>query len=190
MREKELNDWKPYLEFPQYGANKNGDICSFNFGKTGKTKKMKLYTDKDGYKYVILKNQGKRHKRFVHRIVLSCFVENEFNKPQVNHINGIRSDNRLENLEWVTAKENCIHSWKNGRKMSKKAIENSRINFSGEKNPKSKINYEIVTEIREDRKNGLLLKEISPKYGLSVAQCSAICLNKFWNNPELLEQEG
>ena len=188
-KRKDNGKWAQCLEFPRYGVNKNGDVCSFDYNHTGKTKEIRQNTDKDGYKYVRLTVDGKKYKKFVHRLVLSAFIPNPLNKPQVNHKNGIRNDNRLENLEWVTAQENCLHAYRcNGRKTSSNMVEFCKKRFCGENNPKSKLSFKQVSEMRKTRPN-MSLKELSGKYNISIAQCSAICNYKSWDNPELLEVE-
>ena len=66
------------------------------------------------YCYVSVIKDGKRYILKAHRLVAIAFIENKNNKPSVNHINGIRNDNRVENLEWCTHKENMIHAANNG----------------------------------------------------------------------------
>ena len=83
-----------------------------NFGRIKNEKRIiPQYLDKDGYCLIHL-SFGKKTKLFrVHRLIAKSFIDNEYNKKQVNHKNSNPSDNRIENLEWVSASENNCHKF-------------------------------------------------------------------------------
>ena len=82
---------------------------------------MAITINNDGYHCVSLMNANHvRRTERVHRLVALAFIDNPENKPEVNHINCIRGDNRVENLEWVTRKENNAYTSQCGNKSSKK----------------------------------------------------------------------
>jgi hypothetical protein len=83
----------------------------------------KGYLSKSGYWRVLLRKPNNQKKMMsVHRLVAIEFIPNPENKPCINHINGISSDNTLSNLEWCTYKENTIHAHKTGLCKSRKGI--------------------------------------------------------------------
>lgn len=81
-----------------------------------KGRKLKPATDKDGYLRITLTNNGKRKSYCVHRLVARAYLKDYNEKLQVNHKNGIKTDNRVENLEMVTLQENIQHSIETGLK--------------------------------------------------------------------------
>ena len=87
---------------------------------------MKPSINHKGYEVIDLRKNGKRECGFVHRLVGKAFIENPNNKKQINHKNGIKTDNDVRNLEWVTNQENMIHAYKNGLKDNKKASESRK----------------------------------------------------------------
>lgn len=95
--------------FPNYFITNNGKVYS---KKNDKYLKPILYTR--GYYMVHLCNNGAIKRHLLHRLIAKYFIPNPENKPQVNHINGIKTDNRVVNLEWCTSSENNKHAHKMG----------------------------------------------------------------------------
>ena len=99
--------WKPIKDFEGYYEVSNiGRVRSLNYKRTGKEKILTNIEDYKGYLEVVLTKNGKRKQFKVHRLVAEAFIPNPENKPCIDHINTIKSDNRVENLRWVTYKEN------------------------------------------------------------------------------------
>jgi len=81
---------------------------------TYKGKLVPFWITKKGYCRCTLNIDGKKRNHLVHQLVANAFIENPNNKKQVNHINCIKTDNNIKNLEWVTNYENYLHSVENG----------------------------------------------------------------------------
>lgn len=96
----------------KYSCDENGQVYS-SWGKGRKLKQILIWT---GYLRVILNNKDRYKYFYVHRLVYETFFGTIPKGKQVNHINGIKSDNRLKNLELVTPKENTLHALKNNLK--------------------------------------------------------------------------
>lgn len=106
--------WKPIKDYEKfYEVSNLGNIKSLKSSK----KIMKKFEDNLGYLCINLQtNQHKKKKHRVHRLVAQAFIPNINNFPQVNHKDGNKQNNCVDNLEWCTAKYNIIHAYKNGLK--------------------------------------------------------------------------
>lgn len=90
----------------KYQVSNLGRVKSLNYNKTGKEGMLRAGVTTDGYLQVVLYKDRKKKHHATHRLVAQTFIPNPDNKPCVDHINTIRTDNRVDNLCWVTCKEN------------------------------------------------------------------------------------
>ena len=104
--------WKDVVGYEGlYRISNKGTVC-----RIYKNGKVNFMTPRilNGYWRVKLCNGNTQKEYFLHRLIAQAFIPNPENKPEINHINGIKTDNRIENLEWVTRSENAIHATKTG----------------------------------------------------------------------------
>ena len=116
-----------------FGANYDIDVEG-NLINLKTNKRIGFRKDKDGYFVCNIRINGKRVTRFQHRMLAIKYLPNPEKKEQVNHINGIKDDNAIQNLEWVTRSENMLHSI---HKLNNPKPPNQKGN-TGEKSPLSR----------------------------------------------------
>lgn len=166
-----MNDeiWKPIEGYEGlYEISNLGRVKSLGRTNRGGTKPEKIMRQQKqwtGYLQLGLTGlDGKQRYKKVHRLVATAFIPNPENKPMVNHKNGIKDDNRVENLEWVTASENHLHAFK----------ELGKAGGTGKKGKASTrriLTDEQAEAIRNDTRTH---EAIAQEYGISPSTVSNI----------------
>lgn len=132
---------------------------------------IKLLPDTDGYLQVGLYKDGKCRKHKVHRLVAECFVDNKNNKPEVNHLDENKQNNKSENLEWCTRKEN--ENW--GTKQQRK-VKHTDYKAVANKNSKRVIQLDSNGNTVKEWNS---LTEIHRYLGYSMGNISMCCSGKY-----------
>jgi hypothetical protein len=176
-----LLEWRYIVGYEKlYKINDNGDIIRLArecVDKNGVKKKLKeriLSQSKtqEGYLKVCLTKNKKETTKLVHRLVAEAFIENPENKPQINHKNGIKTDNRLDNLEWCTRSENIKHSYYS--KLRKPQI--------GSSHGISKLKERDVISIRKSLSDGECQYILADIYGVDQSLISKIKTGLIWKH--------
>ena len=165
--------WKDITGFEGlYQVNDLGLVKSLAYQGTQRDLILKLTMRKDGYQHVILSKNTNKKSFLVHRLTAIAFIPNPQNKPEINHKDFNKSNNCLNNLEWVSAKENMSHAVTGGHSPR------------GERHRSAKLTEAQVKRIR-------LMKEIDPKithhevadmFNISARQIGNILSRSRWRH--------
>lgn len=178
MREiwKSVVGYEGYYEVSNTGSVRSIDrIVKTKKAKSGTSFLKGVYLKPSvikGYPMVVFSVGNKRVGKKIHRLVAEAFIPNPKNKPQVNHKNGQKEDNSVENLEWCTSLENIRHSFEKGLNSGKK----------GEKHPLSKLKKEDVINIRLLHKHGVLSTMLSEYYNVHQKTIRNIVNKETWTH--------
>ena len=158
-------DIVPIRGYPGYAVGSNGRIYSH------KSKKfLKGSPNPNGYLTVRLKDSRGVYKTcVVHKFVAAAFCPNPDNLVEVNHKNGVKTDNAPNNLEWTTRSANLLHAYRTGLKSNR-----------GELGPTAKLTEMDVLDIKESLRDGVKGTVLAKKYGVGKHVIYNIKHNKTW----------
>lgn len=163
-KRKDCDIWYSIEGHDIYRISKTGVIQNC---KTSKD--VPVFSDRNGYKSVVLRRNAKRHAITIHRLLALTFIPNPENKAFVNHKNGVKGDNRIVNLEWATPKENVDHAIKTGL----------RGGIKGERNIGCKLTVDQVIAIFQAPNN---ISELARRFNVSKSAISKIKNGQAWSS--------
>lgn len=153
--------------FKNYFVSDTGKV--FSNAKCKNMFELKQHIKPDGYLSVTLYDKKRRKTFLVHRLVAEAFILNPKNKPTVNHIDGNKQNNNVNNLEWATFSEQEVHSFTNGLNYARK----------GEGANRAELTWDIVHYIRNHYPE-ISVSELSSMFNTTKENIYAILYNYNW----------
>lgn len=169
--------WKPVVEYDGwYSVSNKGRIRRDRPGRsTYSGRILKCSEDFFGYPVVNLHKNGISKIKKVHVLIMEAFVGKRPNNLDINHIDGVKSNNLINNLEYISRSENCIHAFKMQLNPGNK----------GEKNGRALLTDLDIIEIRKKYiKRKHTLEKLSKEFGVCISSIGRIVNNKHWKHIE------
>lgn len=171
MSADNLEIWKPILGEGMYSVS--------NLGRVKNHHNRLLRTNiREGYPRIKLVFKGKRRNFFIHRLSAIAFIPNTENKQCINHIDGNKLNNRVENLEWCTNIENVQHAYRTGL-MKPWGMMKSHHD---KKPSNAKLSEGIILEMISMREQGFRFREIATRFNASITNTRRVIHKQSWKH--------
>lgn len=171
-----MTRWRKVAGFPLYEVSDDGQVRSYARTASRNPKPLKTNERDDGYLQVKL--QGGTIKTFtIHKLVFDAF--GGAYTGEINHRDGNKKNNSIDNLEVMSRAENIRHSWALGLR-----------SHVGTKHPKAKFTDDDIREIRAARSAGKTLTEIAQRFGVHITAISKIARRETWAHVADKSAEG
>ena len=172
---KNIKGYEGYYEVSNWGRVRNvarmNKVCMGIHKKTGKI--MKQFLHHLGYKCIGLRGGRKKRRYLVHRLVGEAFLKKRLQGEEINHKNGKKADNHIENLEWTTRRENIKHAFRLGL----------QIPCRGELSGRSKLTEKQVRNIRKMYSKGKTsYRKLSKAFGVGYSTIAHIIKRESWKH--------
>lgn len=162
--------WRDIPDFPSYAVSNRGRVKRIAGGRGAVPGRILRQRKYHGYMYVRLSEANEPTLKTVHSLVASAFLGACPEGMEVNHRDGVKSNNAPSNLEYVTHAENMRHAYH----------ELGRLPTAGEAHGASKLTREDVRRLRRLRKRGWLLRELSEEFGVHTSVVSRVARRESW----------
>lgn len=170
---KDIKGWEEYYQVSSDGKVRSKDkfVPHWRGGNAIRRGRILSAFNRRGYFEVNLSVNNNRHDISIHRLVAENFIDNPLKLPQVNHKDGNKLNNCVDNLEWVTRSQNVKHAYDMG--LSPKRF--------GEENSRSKLTSYGVIIIKGLIESGMPQNRIAHKFGVSKSTVCMIKKNRVWS---------